>query len=69
MPNTFVDPYTYSKILALGVFQDIGVSALSVLNDFMDNGGGKLLTNSLAQYSGYVAASCVNNAGNIATHH
>ncbi len=29
----------------------------------MDNGGGKLLTNSLAQCSGYLVASCVNNAG------
>lgn len=62
MPNTFVDPYTYSKIVALAVFQDIGVSALSGLHDFMENGGSKLLTNSLAQYCGYVGASCVNNA-------
>jgi hypothetical protein len=29
MPNTFVDAYTYSKIVALAVFQDIGVSALA----------------------------------------
>ena len=57
MPNTFVDPSSYSKIVALAVFQDIGVSALSVINEFMGNGGGKLLAKSLAQYSEYVAAS------------
>ena len=59
MPNTFIDPHTYGKIVALAVAQDIGVSALSMVNEFMCNGGGKLLTNSLVQYSGYVAASCV----------
>lgn len=61
MPNNIIDPYTYSKIIALAVFQNIGVSALSVVHDFMENGGCKLLTNSLIQYSGYAASTCVNN--------
>ena len=49
-----INPVTYSRIILIILAQNSVVAAFSVA-DFLANGGGKVLFNSLLQYAGYVA--------------